>query len=371
MADLMQLKKRFETVRVTEDSKDKIIEDLLCYVERLQKDLQQEENEYQDQKKLVGAYREEVKKFKSELKEKSRKEAMLKFASVLIDGDHMNFLDEFIQRGHGGGRSAAKALMEAVRNHVRQVEPDVDAKIQYKIRVYANVIGLAKTYRDTGIVSSEDVLESFIQGFNMENPLCDFVDAGNGKECSDVKIRALFDHCFLDVHCQHIVFCGSADNGYARVLGPHRGSKRISLVESPPFAHELKELVADFETTSFPGVFRLKKLSRRVSFGGTIATPAITPPRTPTANYASMARAAPTVPGDPSRPANSPVRTLVNRTSGLVMCRNANGERVDSPLHYSTKGKLEVLKQHKFCNQFHVSAEDLDADYATPPKLAA
>lgn len=54
--------------------------------------------------------------------------------------------------------------------------------------MYANVAGLAKTYYDTSVVSSQDVLNSFIQGFNMEDTLCDFVDAGSGKECSDVKI---------------------------------------------------------------------------------------------------------------------------------------------------------------------------------------
>lgn len=43
-------------------------------------------------------------------------------------------------------------------------------------------------YYDTGVVSSKNVLNSFIQGFNMEDILCDFVDAGNGKECSDVKL---------------------------------------------------------------------------------------------------------------------------------------------------------------------------------------
>lgn len=129
------------------------------------------------------------------------------------------------------------------------------------------------------------------------------------------------------------------------------------MVEGPPFGRELKELVADFETTSFPGVFRTRMLSRRGSFGGTVTTPAITLPRTPIANYASMARAAPAapaVPGRSSTPAHSPMRAVGPSTVRLVVCRNANGERVDSPLHYSTKGKLEVLKQHKFCNQFHI-----------------
>lgn len=97
-------------------------------------------------------------------------------------------MDELVRDGQKGGRSAAKALIEAAREHVREVKPDSNPNVQFKIRVYANVAGLAKTYSDTGIVSSADTLRSFIQGFNMHNTLCDFVDAGNGKECSDVKV---------------------------------------------------------------------------------------------------------------------------------------------------------------------------------------
>lgn len=97
-------------------------------------------------------------------------------------------MNELIQDGQKGGHSAAKALIEAARDHVRKVKPDSSPNIQYKIKVYANVTGLAKTYSDTGVVSSADIVRHFIQGFNMENTLCDFVDAGNGKECSDVKV---------------------------------------------------------------------------------------------------------------------------------------------------------------------------------------
>ncbi|KAJ5661908.1 uncharacterized protein N7477_009524 [Penicillium maclennaniae] len=346
MLDLTELRGRYETVRVTEDSKDKIIEarfaykELLSHVQSLQGALQHQKNENQDQKKLVRLYREDADKCQSELEGKSREEARLQFASVLVDGDHMNVIinytlanlgltpfrvrnekqtvDEFVQDGQTGGGSAARALMEAVRDHVRKVEPDASPNIYYKIRVYANVTGLAKTYRDTSSVTYEGVL-SFIQGFNMENTLCDFVDAGKGKECSDVKIRALFEHYLLDVHCQHIIFCGSADNGYARVLTPDRGSNRISLVEGPPFAHELRDLASDFETTSFPEVFRSKKLSRSVSFGGTTATPTPTPPRTPTPNYASIARTAPPIPDDSSPLANPPTRTLTTSSPVAVL----------------------------------------------------
>jgi glutaredoxin-related protein len=99
------------------------------------------------------------------------------------------FLDEFIQDGQKGGRSAAKALIEAAHCHVREVKPASSPNINYKIQVYANVTGLAKLYADTSIVGSADHLREFIRGFNMEDTLCEFVDAGNGKECSDVKIK--------------------------------------------------------------------------------------------------------------------------------------------------------------------------------------
>jgi hypothetical protein len=156
----------------------------------------------------------------------------------------------------------------------------------------------------------------------------------------------------MNSHCQHIVFCGSADNGYARILDSHRESNRISLVEGPPFAHELRALVPYFKTASFPTVFRSKKLlSRRVSFGGTSTTPAITPPRTPTPNYASIAK---TPVEEIISITNSPTDIRKSNNPKLIVCKNASGHRVDPYLRFSSKSKIEDLKQHKFCNQFHI-----------------
>jgi hypothetical protein len=49
--------------------------------------------------------------------------------------------------------------------------------------------GLAKTYRDMDILSESAPLDDFVRGFNMGDPMCDYVDAGNGKECSDEKVK--------------------------------------------------------------------------------------------------------------------------------------------------------------------------------------
>jgi hypothetical protein len=76
-----------------------------------------------------------------------------------------------------------------VEYHLQEVEPEASPSTQCRIRVYANVDGLSKAYRDANIITADDGLVNFIRGFNMENVLCDFVDAGSGKECSDVKLK--------------------------------------------------------------------------------------------------------------------------------------------------------------------------------------
>lgn len=54
------------------------------------------------------------------------------------------------------------------------------------VRVYASTQGLAKTYAENGIAS--DIYYDFVRGFNIAQPLCDYVDAGPGKDCADVKV---------------------------------------------------------------------------------------------------------------------------------------------------------------------------------------
>ncbi|KAJ5881255.1 uncharacterized protein N7473_012308 [Penicillium subrubescens] len=356
MVELDKFKSRYEAVKAVEQDKDKIIEDLMEEVKRLQDALYHEKDDLENQRKLVQTFKSESKMHQSETEEMKRNQAKFSFVSVLIDGDCMNFNDSFIQDGQRGGHSAARRLIENVDRYIQNLYRNESSNVPYRIRVYANVRGLAKTYRENKTISEEGTLLSFVQGFNMEDVLCDFVDAGDGKECSDVKIRARFEQDIINVHCRHIMFCASADNGYARILGPHRNSNtksQITLVEGPPFAREIKELVPSFATTSFPEVFRSQKLSRRISFSNAPTTPTGTGTSTPISNYASIVRSTPHSPHNTS-PSPSPSPPTPNQKTKLPIHKNALGQRIDRPLHYSTRGKLEALKQHKFCNQFHI-----------------
>ncbi|GFG22135.1 CCCH zinc finger DNA binding protein [Aspergillus udagawae] len=347
MFDIAEVKKRYGDVCVVEDSKDKIIEDLFSYIEDLTGELQAERDELDNRKRLIASFKEEIRNFEN----MRRDQAKLSFVSVLVDGDGMNFHGNLVKNGKHGGLDAARLLIQAVQDHIQKVDPKAPPNISCKIRVFANVEGLTEAYRNNNILSAGETLTSFIQGFNQENALCDFVDAGNGKECADVKLRALFEQDIIDVHCRRIIFCASADNSHARVLSAHRGSERVSLVKGPPFAQEMAELAATFKTDSFENVFMSSKLktARRVSFGAT--NTAITPPRTPTPNYASAAKATP-----PTQSSSPVVSAPAHGASKLrpSVCVNARGQRVDRPLRYSSKENVETLKRKKLCNQFHL-----------------
>lgn len=160
----------------------------------------------------------------------------------------------------------------------------------------------------------------------------------------------MFRHSLADMHCQQILFGGSADNGYARLLGPYAEDyavrSRITLLEGPPFARELAAIRDRFRTVSFDNVFRSKMLvvtPRRT----TMSLP--TPPQTPSADHA-MAAAQPS-----SAPSSSTSQASVANTQSTTtaVLLNEAGERVDSPLRFTSKDFLAV-KSLKVCNSFHL-----------------
>lgn len=184
--------------------------------------------------------------------------------------------------------------------------------------------------------------------------MCSIQNTENGTvdiQLADSELLAHFEQDIVDVHCLQVVFCASADNGYARVLGPHRGSKRISLVKGPPFAHEMEELADGLETTSFESVFMSHKLksNRRVSFGTTSTS--TTPSRASTPNYASAAKKSPPLQSS-SLELNSTPPNAGNLK--LQLFTNASGQRVDRRLPFSSKENVDKLKRQKLCNQFHL-----------------
>lgn len=159
--------------------------------------------------------------------------------------------------------------------------PEFRHVLEIVVHLYGSLRGLRTTYLDASIIDQREEFEQFVRGFDMVHPLCNLVNAGNGKECSDDKIRGkeLFPLCrsicyvVIDIrittevfklhigglNCNRNFFGGSADNGYVRMLGLQAGndsiSKGIIILEGPPFTQGLSLIVDNFRETSFSEIF--------------------------------------------------------------------------------------------------------------------
>jgi len=270
----------------------------------------------------------------------------------------MNFRDELVKKGEGGGQEAAGLLRVAVMEHVRVQNPDLH-NTEVLVRTYANLEGLSKAYVDSKILEAATEFASFVRGFNVSHAFCDYVDAGKGKECSDEKLRACLKHYLADIHCKYIVFGGSGDNGYARLLGPYSHDeavrKRITMLEGPPFAQELAALKGRFAVASFPGIFRDSKLpTRRVSFSQSITPPSSPAPRVPTyATAVSQSKRPPSAMPSALAQGQDVSFNHGGRMQSRVL-KNSKGERIDTFLR-PNNNLVAIQKKQKLCNSYQLN----------------
>ncbi|KAI9807275.1 MAG: hypothetical protein M1833_000018 [Piccolia ochrophora] len=337
-------RERLAHLTETEKEKDRLIQELLDKVEQLDTELQLSRADLERCEDSARYYQGNERDLKVQLRHKQAETDRNAFVLVLIDGDGMNFCDELVQAGDDGGKKAASLLMNFVSDYIQHEDFSHRHDIDVVVRIYANLKGLRKTYQDARILEGFADIEPFVRGFNHMYPLFDFCDASNGKECSDRKLQRVLNLFIKNVHCKHIFFGGSTDNGYARDLVPCSTdkslAKRITLLEGPPFARELLDLKKSFSNASIPGLFRSQKIpTRKVSFS-------ITPPKSPSPSYASAIAHA--------GPANGlPVAQPTKVTQPAVIRRNKADQRID-PQPKVAPAVITEMKHRKLCNQYHL-----------------
>ncbi|PTB46427.1 hypothetical protein M441DRAFT_53167 [Trichoderma asperellum CBS 433.97] len=351
---LRRLEEQRISVMAEDERKAALISDLFKHIGDLTGQLAEAHMDLRDRKDML-----ELKRTKLELAEKQIEDLRRKtddhvFSMVIIDGDNMPFQDEFARDGLTGGKRAAGLLRKAITEDIKTRFPSLPANVPVMIRVYANLRGLSKKYRE--LMPDSASFEDFVRGFNTVHPMCDFIDAGCGKECADEKIKASIKFGLDDSHCKQVFFGGPGDNGYARVfdsfLEDQGIREQITLMAGPPFAYELAAIKDKFHNMTLDNIFRSQKLpseaNRRTSFH-------ITPPGTPMSptsplNFAAVAK----VPSSPAQ--SSPAQlyyTEPKMPSNGVILRNKFGQRVDSRLSY-LQSDFSNLKDRKLCNNFHI-----------------
>ncbi|KAM0550671.1 hypothetical protein ACHAPJ_008734 [Fusarium lateritium] len=337
--ELKKLQQQWDACKAHDDEKHSLITALLSHINAQASQLSEVISDLDDKKLVARVTRERTQQLEAQIQELQLEKDRHAFVFVVIDGDCMLFRDDLVQEGLEGGKQAISLLKQSVEQKVKALASTPPPHLQVIVRVYANLKGLSQAYQTSGIFCSGDTLEAFVRGFNMGDPLCDYVDAGNGKECADEKVKALFRHYLDDVHCRQVFFGASADNGYARLLGPYAQdglyNRRICLIEGPPFERELAELKPKFKTFSLD-IFRkdpqLPNMNRRVP-GPT--------------NYASVARTTP----PPS--AHASISSPSEERPANKILRNRFGQRLDPQLNYSDRD-FKSLKNRKLCNRFYL-----------------
>ncbi|KAL9033859.1 MAG: hypothetical protein Q9180_005726 [Flavoplaca navasiana] len=258
------------------------------------------------------------------------------------------FEDSLIKQGATGGGEAANRLLNNIKRFTQQHEGAIHWKII--VRVYANIEGLLKKFAYIGFTEEERALRHFVAGFTQSQPLFDFVDAGQGKERADHKIKEQLSLFVNNIQCKHIVLGIAHDNGYVPTLDPYKINpiiaSRISLLKPGHLGREFYSL--PFEVIQFDSLFRTVelpnerppyKLQNQSIYNPKQATqPAISQKALPVANHHLVTRS-PIYPG--------PV--LLNK----------DDERVDEHLGTPSDFAEELLKSYisngnKLCNIHHL-----------------
>ena len=151
------------------------------------------------------------------------------------------------------------------------------------VRVYANLECLLMKYAYIDFYEEKRALRQFVAGFTQNQPLFDFVDAGEGKERTDHKIKGLCNpgRLFLirmyptngspteqlnlfinNTQCEHIMLGVAHDNGYLPTLDPYKNHpatiSRISLLQPVQLGREYQGL--PFQFVEVTKIFRTQAL---------------------------------------------------------------------------------------------------------------
>jgi hypothetical protein len=164
-----------------------------------------------------------------------------------------------------------------------------------------------------------------------------------------------------NVHCKHIMLACSADNSYAGFLRQYISidptNSKVTLIESIPFASQIRDVAAKFEITKCHGVFRDTKIEK---------LEVVRMPIRKAPSFDSNGSAAPGTYASSVRtnglsesmstalaPAPKDLSTASKAQAAKEIFINQYGERIDNPLQVRADFNIvSDIKVKKLCNKF-------------------
>ncbi|KAL8855474.1 MAG: hypothetical protein Q9178_007885 [Gyalolechia marmorata] len=235
---------RLEAFKKSDEERHEFINNLIEANIKLENDLRTARSDHMDQLESRRMWQERAQVSEANLK-RTHSEA---------------FDDNLISQGTSGGGEAATRLLDNIKSHIQQYEGAMNWKII--VRVYANLEGLLKKYAYIDFYEEKRALRQFVAGFTQSQPLFDFVDAGEGKERTDHKIKEQLNLFINNTQCEHIMLGVAHDNGYLPTLDPYKNhpatTSRISLLQPVQLGREYQGL--PFQVVEVTKIFRTQAL---------------------------------------------------------------------------------------------------------------
>lgn len=200
--------------------------------------------------------------------------------AVLIDGDGAKFSTELLRAQEPGGREAARRLNQAVRNYLKEIDPEHGTDVTtVVVSVWANLKFLSRALYVDGAISNTNHMMEFAEGFSRSRAEFDFVNVGRGKENADNKLRKMLDFYYNNIQCKKIFFAGCHDTGYIHDLEEKRGTdearRRIVLLETTTAEAQFREL--EFPMTRFDTIFRREPLNNETKQNRALSYNSVSP----------------------------------------------------------------------------------------------
>ncbi|KAI7281451.1 hypothetical protein KC340_g18767, partial [Hortaea werneckii] len=265
----------------TDKNRNETFHAALAQITDQQRSLNKLALELEDQQRSRCHYQREAKRFEDGLARLERKVQNSTFVAVLIDGDGAKFSTELLRAQEPGGREAARRLNQAVRNYLKEIDPEHGTDVTtVVVSVWANLKFLSRALYVDGAISNTNHMMEFAEGFSRSRAEFDFVNVGRGKENADNKLRKMLDFYYNNIQCKKIFFAGCHDTGYIHDLEEKRGTdearRRIVLLETTTAEAQFREL--EFPMTRFDTIFRREPLNnetkqnRALSYGSVSPT---------------------------------------------------------------------------------------------------
>lgn len=188
VVDIDALHQQFEVIKDAERKRNEFVEGLMRHIQDLSNERGETVKALRAKEMLASTYQDRFEATEKQIGDLRRAIDCDMFVLVLIDGDDTLFKDGYVKDGLPGGERAARDLQQALFDYLKSKQ---FFKHDHKIvtRIYLNLAGLSKTYNDTKTVSGSISFLQFVQGFNKTHSLMEIIDAGNGKEAADNKIK--------------------------------------------------------------------------------------------------------------------------------------------------------------------------------------